>query len=234
MLTKFAAGYTFKLEKGRGTEMGREPAFRWSNSLAGTRDAALFVWMADDRPVALGTMIWYPKRGVVHEFQSLALERLTAERGGEKVWEPAPPGIEFARFPDVPPPEESDAKRMAQMRSLAGRFRAEVVKGPPVFPAGSVWQLRLLPKPLMRYGGRDRLASDGALFAFCQDTDPDIFLMLEARGDGDDLAWHYAIGPMTGWEARAFYDDKVVWSQEDLHPANDPKRPYFVVGPLSE
>ena len=56
----------------------------------------------------------------------------------------------------------------------------------------------------MRYGGQERLARDGALFAFCQDNDPDVLLMLEFRGDEDDEAWHYAIGPMTGWEARAF------------------------------
>ena len=106
MLTKFAAGYTLKLEKDRGAELGREPAFRWSNSLAGTRDAALFVWTADDRPVALGTIIWYPKRGVFHELQSLALEPLTAERGGEKVWEPAPPGIKFVRLHHAPQPKK--------------------------------------------------------------------------------------------------------------------------------
>jgi hypothetical protein len=233
MLTKYAAGYSLKLDKDRPTEMSGEPAFRWSNSLAGTRDAAVFLWMADDRPVALGTIIWYPKVGVFHEFQSMALEPLTAERDGKKVWEPAPPGVKFAPLPDAPRPDATEARRLQQMKSLAGRFRAEVVKGPPVFPAGSIWQLRLLPKPLVRYGGRERVARDGALFALCQDTDPDIFVMLEARGDGADQKWHYAVGPMTGWEAKAWFNDTLVWSQKDSHPANDPKRAYFVVGPVA-
>jgi hypothetical protein len=233
-LTKIAAGYTLKLEKGGPAEMRHEPAFRWSNPPAATKDAAVFFWMADDRPVAIGTMIWYPKVGFVHEFQSLALEPLTAERGGEKVWKPATPGIEFTPLADAPRPEATEAKRLIQMKTLAARFRTEVVKGPPAFPEGSVWQLRLLPKPLIRYGSPDRLARDGALFAYCQDTDPDVFLLLEVRGDGNDAAWHYAMGPMTGWEATGWCGEKLVWSQKHLNGASDPKLPYFVTGPFPE
>jgi len=232
MLTKFAAGYTLKLENGRVAEMRQDSAFRWSNPPADTKDAALFFWIADDRPVAVGTMIWYPKIGFVHEFQSLALESLTAERGGEKVWRPTTPGIKFAPLSDAPRPEATEAKRLVQMKTFAARFRAEVVKGPPAFPEGSVWQLRLLPKPLIRYGNPERLARDGAIFAYCQDTDPDVFLVLEARGEGKDAAWHYAVGPMTGWEATGWWGDKLVWSQKHLNGANDPKLPYFVTGPF--
>ena len=230
-LVKIAAAYTLKLESGGTAQVRRDPAFRWNNPPAETKDAALFFWMADDRPVALGTIIWYPKIGFMHEFQSLALEPLTAERGGEKIWQPATPGIKFAPLPDAPPPEATEAKRLVQMKTLASRFRAEVVKGPPAFPAGSIWQLRLLPKPLIRYGSTDRLARDGALFAFCQDTDPDVFLMLEVRGAGTDAAWNYALGPMTGWKATAWCDENVVWSQQELSAPKDPKLPYFVIGP---
>ncbi len=229
---KMADSYTLKLENGAQAEMRREPAFRWSNPLAATKDAAVFFWSADDRPVAVGTMIWYPRTGYVHEFQSLALEPMTAVRGGDKVWKPATPGITFTPLPDAPKPEATEAKRLVQMKTLAARFRAEVVKGPPAFPEGSAWQLRLLPKSLIRYGRPDRRARDGALFAYCQDTDPDVFLVLEVRGEGDDAAWHFAMGPMTGWEATGWCGDKLVWSQKHLNGANDPKLSYFVTGPF--
>jgi hypothetical protein len=237
LLTKVAAGYTLKLDKGPTAELNREPAFRWSNSVAGTigrevKDAALFFWMADERPVAIGTIVWYSEIGLYHEFQSLAFESLTAERNGEKVWEPAQPGIAFAPLPNAPEPAASEANRLIQMKSLAGRFRAEVIKGLPSFPEGSVWQLRLLPKPLLRYGSPKHLARDGAVFAFCQDSDPDVFLMLEVRGHDSDLTWHYAMGPLTSREAKGWYDDQPVWSIPLRRPPSDPKRPYFVAGPF--
>lgn len=236
-LTKAAAAYTLKLEHGRTAELMREPAYRWSNSVAATigrqvKDAAMFVWQLDDRPVAVGSVVWYSQIGLYHEFQSLAFEPLTAERDGEKIWEPGQPGIEFKPLPEAPQPSTTAAKRLVQMKSLAGRFRAEIVKGLPSFPEGSVWQLRLLPRPVMRYGSPTGLASDGAIFAFCQDTDPDVFLMLEVRGAGEELAWHFAMGPLTSRETKGWYDDKLVWSKPLIRPPNDPKRQYFVLGPF--
>src|SRR5204863_2646203 len=143
--------------------------------------------------------VWYPQVGLYQEFQSLAFGPLTAERGGKTLWEPAQPGVKFAPLPDAPQPAATEPKRSIQLKSLAARFRAEVVKGAPTYPDGSVWQLRLMTKPLVRYGSPEKLARDGAVFVFCQDTDPDVFLMLEARGKGDDgerdeLVWHYAMG----------------------------------------
>jgi hypothetical protein len=236
-LTKAAAGYTLKLENGRAAELIRDPAYRWNSSVAATigrqvKDAAMYVWLADERPVAIGSVVWYSQVGLYHEFQSLALEPLTAEKDGKRIWEPGAPGIEFKSLPEAPRPATTEAKRLVQMKSIAARFRAEVVKGLPSFPEGSVWQLRLLPRPLVRYGSPTGLASDGAIFAFCQDTDPDVFLMLEARGTGEDMAWHYGMGPLTSRETKGWYDDQLVWSKPLIRPPNDPKRPYFVVGPL--
>jgi hypothetical protein len=237
VLTKVAGECTLKLENGIVAEFNREPAFRWSNSVGTAvgrqvKDAAVFFWMADARPVAISSIVSYPQLGLYQEFQSLAFGPLTAERGGKKIWEPTQQGIDFTPLPNAPPPAASEAKRLIQMKSLAGRFRAEVIKGQPTFPEGSVWQLRLLPRPLMRYGSSEHLARDGAVFAFCQDTDPDAFVMLEARGEGDDLTWHYAMGPLTIREAKGWYDDQLVWSKPLNKLPNDPKRPFFVVGPI--
>jgi hypothetical protein len=237
VLTKAAAGYMLKLENGHSAELRREPVYRWSNSIAATigrhvRDAAMFVWVSEERPVVIGSVVWYAQVGLYHEFQSLSFEPLTAERERKEIWEPAHPGIEFKPLPDAPPAATTEAKRLIQMKSFAGRFRAEVIKGPPSFPEGSVWQLRLLPKPLLRYGSPAGLARDGAIFAFCQDTDPDVFLMLEARAAGDELEWHFAMGPLTSREAKGWYDDTLVWSKPLIAPPTDPKRPYFVAGPL--
>ncbi|MGE5193539.1 MAG: hypothetical protein ACM3U2_13680, partial [Deltaproteobacteria bacterium] len=170
LLAKTAASYTVKLDGNRPAEFDREPAFRWNNLIAGTKDAALFLWMADGRPAVACTILWRPELGMFHEFQSLALQPLQAERAGKKEWEVSQPGIRFAPVAGAPQPESTAARRLNQMKKLAGQFSAEVVKGPPAYPEGSVWQLRLLPKPVARYGGSQHPARDGAVFAFCQDT----------------------------------------------------------------
>ena len=74
---------------------------------------------------------------------------------------------------------------------------------------------------------------DGAVFAFCQDSDPDVLLMLEARVADRDPEWHFAMGPLTSREAKGWCDQALVWSKPLIAPPNDPKRPYFVVGPFA-
>jgi hypothetical protein len=37
---------------------------------------------------------------------------------------------------------------------IDGSDRRDVIKGPPAYPDGSIWQLRLLVTPVVRYGGR--------------------------------------------------------------------------------
>lgn len=73
---------------------------------------------------------------------------------------------------------------------------------------------------------------DGAVFAFCQDTDLEVLLLIEERGEGKKDAWHFAFAPMTGWAAKAWRARATVSSQSRLHPGTDPKQPYFVVGPV--
>jgi|SRR5579863_495696 len=236
-LAQAAAGCAIRLESGQNAELRREAIYRWSNPIAATierevRDAGVFVWTLNDRPVVIGSVVWYTQLGMYHEFQSLAVEPLTAEREGKKIWEPAQAGVEFKPLADTAPPAAIDARRLIQMKSIAERFRAEVIKGPPSFPAGSVWQLRLLPKPLLRYGNSSSPTRDGAIFAFCQDADPDVFLMLEARAAGDELAWHFAMGPLTSRETKAWYGDQLIWSKPLIQPPSDSKRPYFVAGPF--
>lgn len=238
VLVKAAGECTLKRENGDVLALRKEPVYRWTNPIAAAigrevKDAAVFVWIADDRPAAIGSVLWYSKIGLFHEFQSLESEPLTAERAGKKIWAPGQTGLDFKPVPDAPAPAATAAARLVQMRTIAGRFRAEVIKGPPSFPTDSVWQLRLLPTPLTRYGKPSAQARDGAIFAFCQDTDPDVFVMLEARAAGGELKWHFAMGPLTAREAKGWCDDALVWAKPLMAPPTDPQRSYFVAGPFA-
>jgi hypothetical protein len=237
VLTTTASRSTLTLPHAGRTELRREPAYRWSNSVGTSigrhvKDAALFFWMADERPIAVTTVVWYTELGLFQEFLSLSAGPLTASRGPNAIWAPEQAGVTFQPVPDAPSPANNAAGRLNQMKALARRFQGEVVKGPPTYPEGSIWQLRLLPRPLMRYGAPEQSVGDGALFALCQDADPEACLMLDVRGDDKRPAWYFAMAPLTSRELRIRYDEDLVWSKPLIAPASDPKRPYYVLGPI--
>jgi hypothetical protein len=164
-LTKSAASYRVKVDGKRIAKLHQEPVFRWSKSISDIEDAALYVWMLDGHPVAAGSFLRLSRLGYCHEFQSLALESLQAERADKSVWEPAQPGITFAPVPDAPTPADTANQRRIQMTSLAEQFPSEAVKGPPFYPENSVHPMRLLPKPLLRFGDPQRPDQGGELRA---------------------------------------------------------------------
>jgi hypothetical protein len=229
-LTKSAATYQVKLGDKRIAKRNDEPLFRWSKPISEIQDAVLFVWTIDGRPVAAGAFL-VTRLGECHEFQSLALEPLRAERGDKTAWEPALPGIQFEIVPGSPAPAEAANRRLIQMTSLAEQFRIEAMKGPPFYPENSVQTLRLLPKPLLRYGDPKRAELDGAIFVFAHDTDPEALLLIENRERGDKTGWEFAMAPMTSWELKGWHQSKSVWSAE-RRPVAEPTRPYFVAGPF--
>ncbi len=75
------------------------------------------------------------------------------------------------------PAKRTQSGRDRQARGLAERFSADLVDRKNVR-----FHLRLLTTPLHRYDAIDSLISrGGALFAFCQHTDPELLLLIEAR-----------------------------------------------------
>jgi len=226
-LTERATEFQLFVKGDQAIRMTPQPVFRWSHPIAKLEDAAVFLWMDDEEPVALGTMILHSELGLFSEFQSVSSESLKAVKKNVTVWEPAQKGCEFSPVPDAPKPAGAAAERLTQMKMLSRRFAVELTKGLPAYSEESTWQLRLLPKQLARFGGPKAAALDGAIFVFCHDTDPEVILLLKAS----DAAWEFACAPLTGWEAKVKCDGKVVWSQPRLNPVDDPKRSYIKFGP---
>jgi hypothetical protein len=96
---------------------------------------------------------------------------------------------------------------MQQLRTLASGFGAS-----DDFQKKSWQPLRLLPKPLARYGKPGKDPIDGALFCFVLTTDPEVFLMIEARTGRDGPEWQYAFAPMTTYGVKGFWKGQEVWS----------------------
>ena len=231
-LQELAVEYQLLVDGDRVVKMSPHPVYRWSHPVGTTADGISFVWMDGEQPVAIGSMLILRDGTLYGEFQSLTTGRLKAVRKGVTLWEPAKPGGEFLRVPDAPKPADSATERLTQMKSLARRFHAELTKRPPEYSEGSIWPLRLLPKQLVRYGGA-KGTLDGAIFAFCHDTDPEILLTLEARGEKNDVAWYFAFGPLTSWKATGHCDKQIVWSQPPLASRNAVKEPYITFIPTT-
>lgn len=206
-----------------------EPAFRLGKQSADNLvDGAIFFWRgAGGKPEAAVQVFqikdsYYPQGQWIHEFTSLASHPMTAERDGHSVWTPSTPGVEFKPVPNAPKPGENAAQRTRQMNQLAQGFKAS-----DAFKQKGWSELRLLPKPITRYGDANSIVVDGALFTFVMGTDTEVFLLLEVRSVKGELAWHYALAPMTVFALKGSYQGNPVWELPDRVPAEDPTKPFF-------
>ena len=177
---------------------------RWPNPRRATPDGATFVWTRDGRPEAIGC-IW--DHGILsHAFHSLSTSRLVAEHNGQTIWRPEKAGIDLVPVPKAPPPADSAAKRLAQMKDMARRFTCRVGAG-----SGGE-ELRLLPRPLYRYKTDRKDLIDGGLFAFVEGTDPEVVLVLEAAVQNERAQWQYAITRRSMAPLEADLDGARLWA----------------------
>ena len=88
--------------------------------------------------------------------------------------------------------------------------------------------LRLLTQPVYRSESTDR---DGALFAFVEGTDPEVFLLIEARAGDKGQTWHYALARMNSVEFRVAHRGHEVWSAPVIpwSLARNPREPYTLI-----
>jgi hypothetical protein len=203
-----------------------EPVLHWTNPLRRTFAGASFVWVADGRPEVVASIYRFNEGGQTvedDEFQSLSTTTLTAARGGDAVWTPRTPGVTLAPIPGAPKPAATAAERLRQMQALAREFHA-------FFDLPNEQsELRLLPKPIYRYQSSRPDLLDGALFAFVQTTDPEVLLSIEARPNGADSVWQFALARMSMVNVRAEHKDRPVWKVDWAHDLTNPNEPYVTL-----
>lgn len=226
LLDESADRYSLYAGDDRAEPMKLKCVLRWANLTRGSVDGATYIWTKDGRPMA--TVCVYPWAGLVCDnFQSLSEGKIVAFADGGEVWRCEKPGVAFRPVPGAPPPERSTAGRLRQMKSLAGGFRTTLL-GWKVGD-GDREELRMLPRPV--YQCEKAGLVEGAIFAFVQGTDPEVFLLLEARPKAVDadhaLAWHFAMARRTSGLLETRYGDEVVWKAERLNDYSDPSEPHF-------
>lgn len=241
-----ARAYDIRIGKQDGPrlELVERPVLKWSNTFEASVYGSAFVWMHRGRPEAIACMFKFytTKVSFDAEFHSLSESPLTAAKDGEVVWRPSEAGVSLKEVPGAPAPAKTATGRLVQMREIARSFSTDMMT---VIEPKTKHDLRLLPQPLVRYGGGDSKELldaglldaellDGGLFAFTRETDPDLVLMLEARGT-DAPRWEYALARMHVGALTASHRGKQVWSVEELkHPYLRKTGPYTLFQNVTE
>jgi hypothetical protein len=194
-----------------------EPVLRWWQPVRGGDDGALYLWVCEERPVAAVTFFTFKLPDgmcyITHERHSFAAEPLEATWRGRSVWQTSQRGLTFKPVPDAPAPAGTPVARSRQMQVLIRDFSADTIDDKE-----SKWPLRPLAKPLYRYEGKN----DGAVFALVQGTDPEAFVLLEARGQGKNSHWEYAVARFTDLEIHVRYKaDEVLNGPHTIGQANE-------------
>jgi hypothetical protein len=214
-------------EKETDLKLVHEPVLRWTNPVSTVPDGVLFLWVGPEGRPELAAQVFIAARTTdlwLHEFQSLSMESLTVARDSKVTWHPQKPGIEMKPVEDAPAPAESAVQRLSQMRTIAQSLQAA-----DDFEGKSRWELRLLVKPLHRYGKPNTDILDGALFTYAHGTDPEVFLMLEARGSPGKYRWHYALAPMTAYAVKVSAKGKELWNTPHRQAPFPQDEPYFIL-----
>jgi hypothetical protein len=150
-----------------------------------------------------------------HEFHALAERPVRTRYGEREVWSPADAGVAFSAVSDAPAPAGSANQRLLQMKRLARDFTATKHSRD-----GGRQEMRLLPQPIYRYAATKQDVLDGAIFVLVEGTDPEVFLLLEARGTPDKAAWMFAAARMNSTGFEVHYRDKPAWSVEIMPWSN--------------
>jgi hypothetical protein len=206
-----------------GYRLQAEPVLRFTNPVGFSLDGAIFFWFGDDgRPeAAVQAFLMRGGNYWVHDFSSLSTGPIVAELPSGVVWNPSRGGVEFKQVPGAPRPAEGVEARLRQMRELAQGFTVS-----DNFREQGWQALRPMPKPFARYGKPGSALTDGAVFCFAIGTDPEAYLMLEARQGKDGPEWQYAFAPQTTYALKASWKGQDVWSLPYREPWT-PSEPFY-------
>lgn len=218
LLEAQSAEFDVRLEmSGTALKRSEKPILRWSNPVRDfVNDGLTFVWLEGKRPLAViscwarSTKTDLREGELCREFVSLSNYPLLLNRGEQTLWSPKTGGVVDQRLSGAAAPLSTATRRLAQMREIARRFRASSYK------KEAANELRLMPQPLYRYEEKAAGVVDGALFAFVEGNDPEVFLLLEATigDDRKDGAWRYTLARSTSHRVVVRIDDREVFSAE--------------------
>ncbi|MFK8112415.1 MAG: hypothetical protein AB8B91_09440 [Rubripirellula sp.] len=192
-----------------------QPLMFWQNTIRLQEQGALYAWLNEGRPQVLCSIFTYQDGNEVkcrHEAISLADQPLVSKLDSVQVWSPQKAGVQWNVFGGSAPPAESERRRLSQMRGIARQFN-----GTLKIPESQPSKLTLIPQPLVRYQAPESGVIDGAIFSLAVGTDPEIFLLVEARKDSTgSTKWHYAAARAHFHELELEKSNETVWKAPSI------------------
>lgn len=193
--------------------LNEKSLLNWTNPVRQQERGAVYAWLLDGRPLAIGSLFTYEfseKVYVKHEFHSLSTKPLKSVFDGKLAWTPKSAGIEWRPFKEAPEPGTTHTARLLQMRQLSRPFRAQLTS-----PKNERTELRLVSRPLLEYSSPKNGVIDGAIFSYAVATDPEVLLLVEAFEETVDGAkqsgFRHAFARFHYWNVVVFDGDKRVW-----------------------
>lgn len=200
----------------RSAKLIEEPLFRYSDEQRQIRDATMWVWTVQGRPVSLIKLERYgfpdPRRSWLFNIGSTSSDMIDVKWPFDREYTSKKPGMTFQQLPDGPGAAETKPARLIQLRQLSRRFAATMLGGATNDTRS---EMRLLPTPLYRYVSEADAILDGALFGFSSTgTNPDAVLAIQLRGpEAKTAAWEFGVTGMTSGGLQMRLDERQVWSQ---------------------
>jgi hypothetical protein len=207
-------------------ELVPDPVFRYADAPhESLEDATVWIWRRGERPVVLLKLEFYPRLRQQPTWSfgccSATGSPVDAQFESGRTWSTTLPGGAPAWLPESGTPADDAETRLRQLREIARRFTAYRRYG----ELGRT-ELRLLTRAIYRYKSEPDGIIDGALFCVAKDTNPHIFLLIEAVKDGESRRWRYTAVRNADAECHLLLDEQEVW-QADERVAIDPRQPYF-------
>jgi len=196
-----------------------EPIFRYSDEQRQIRDATMWVWTVDGRPVSLLKFERYgfedPQNHWLFNVTSTTQNTLDVKWQFDRSFTSKKPGFSFQPLIEDGDIPKTDSARLIRLRQLARRFSATLTG---VGEIDSKSEMRLLPTPLFRYASPTSKIVDGALFGFsATGTNPDVILAIQWRGEESASAHcEFALTGMTSGGVEVRLDEQPVWNQPSL------------------
>lgn len=201
-----------------------QPVFRYDDQPRRFIDATMWIWTDGGRPVACqkveakyefnrGDPLWG------YCFTSLSPDKLKVS-WADRTYQSTQPGIAWQALADSPRPAAGNTQRKRQLRELARGFAGRILQNPRT---GDSSEMRLFATPIFEYADPQTKQLAGAVFGFeTNGTNPDVLVLVEARGTADKPEWQFAPARMTNGGITLNYKDRKVWEAPFVEPGQGP------------